>query len=122
MTGANVDYIGSIAIDEELLVRADILPGEKVGVWNISNGERIETYALPAPAGSGSVILNGAAARRFRERDKIIVVAFVLTDEPVDPHMILVDEHNRFTGFLKDNRDVGGGEINPRSAADELGS
>jgi aspartate 1-decarboxylase len=104
VTEANVRYIGSIAVDSDLLERADILPGEKVCVWNVNNGERIETYALPAPAGSGSIIVNGAAARRFQPGDPIIIVAFVLTDEVIDPRMILVDERNRFVDWLGDNR------------------
>lgn len=104
VTEANVEYIGSIAIDTELLERVDIIPGEKVAVWNVNNGERIETYALPAPAGSGSIIVNGAAARRFQPGDKIIVVSFLLTDEEVDPRMILVDKRNRFVDWLGDNR------------------
>jgi aspartate 1-decarboxylase len=103
VTGADLDYIGSIAIDEDLLRRTDIIPGEKVHVWNINNGERIETYALPAPAGSGQIVLNGAAARKFRENDKVIIAAFVLTDELVQPRMILVDELNKFMGELGDN-------------------
>jgi aspartate 1-decarboxylase len=97
VTEANVEYIGSIAIDSELLERVDIVPGEKVAVW-------IETYALPAPAGSGSMIVNGAAAHHFSPGDKIIVVSFVLTDEKIAPRMILVDDHNRFLEDLKDNR------------------
>ena len=104
VTEANLHYVGSIAIDAELLERADILPGEKVAVWNVANGERIETYALPAPRGSGQVIVNGAAARRFQPGDLVIVVAFVLTDEPVSPRMLLVDERNRFVEWLHDNR------------------
>jgi aspartate 1-decarboxylase len=104
VTEANVDYIGSIAIDTDLLERVDILPGEKVSVWNVTNGERVETYALPAPAGSGEMIVNGAAAHRFRAGDRIIVVAFVLTDEVIEPRMILVDARNRFTDWLGDNR------------------
>ena len=104
VTEANLDYIGSIAIDEDLLRRVDIIPGEKVSVWNLSNGERIDTYAIAAPAGSGSIIVNGAAARKFRERDQVIIVAFVLTDEPIQPRMILVDGKNRFIGDLADNR------------------
>ena len=122
VTGANIDYIGSIAIDEELLRLSDIAAGEKVGVWNLNNGERIETYALPAAAGSGDVILNGAAARKFREKDKIIVVAFVLTDEPVEPRMILVDERNRYVEYLADNHDPGEGAMDPAAAAGETGS
>ena len=104
VTEANVAYIGSIAVDTELLERVDIVPGEKVAVWNVNNGERIETYALPAPAGSGQVIVNGAAARRFQPGDAVIIVAFVLTDEVITPRMILVDERNRFVDWLGDNR------------------
>jgi aspartate 1-decarboxylase len=104
VTEANVDYIGSIAIDTELLERIDIVPGEKVAVWNVNNGERIETYALPAPAGSGEIMVNGAAARRFQKGDKVIIVSFVLTDEEIHPRMILVDERNRFVDWLGDNR------------------
>jgi aspartate 1-decarboxylase len=104
VTEANVDYIGSIAIDSDLLERVDILPGEKVAVWNVSNGERIETYALPAPAGQGDIIVNGAAAHRFRPGDQVIVVSFVLTDEVIEPRMILVDRSNRFVDWLHDNR------------------
>jgi aspartate 1-decarboxylase len=70
----------------------------------VTNGERFETYALPAPRGEGSVIVNGAAAHRCRPGDTVIVVAFVLTDEKVSPRMILVDERNRHAGDLEDNR------------------
>lgn len=104
VTHTDVDYIGSIAIDADLLDRVDILPGEQVAVWNVTNGERFETYALPAPRGEGAVIVNGAAAHRCRPGDTVIIVAFVLTDEPIRPRMILVDGHNRFAGDLEDNR------------------
>jgi aspartate 1-decarboxylase len=104
VTHTDVDYIGSIAIDADLLERVDLLPGEKVAVWNVTNGERFETYALPAPRGEGAVIVNGAAAHRCRPGDTVIVVAFVLTDEPVTPRMILVDARNRYAGDLEDNR------------------
>lgn len=104
VTEANVQYIGSIAVDSELLERVDIIPGEKVCVWNINNGERIETYALPAPAGSGDIVVNGAAARRFQPGDTVIIVAFVLTDEAIKPRMILVNPQNQFVEWLQDNR------------------
>ena len=104
VTHTDVDYIGSIAVDADLLGRAGLLPGEKVAVWNVTNGERFETYALPAPYGEGTVIVNGAAAHRCRPGDKVIIAAFVLTDEPVTPQMIMVDDRNRFAGDLVDNR------------------
>ena len=103
-TDASLDYIGSIAIDSDLLERTNILPGEKVHVWNVANGARFETYALPAPAGSGHIVVNGAAAHHVRPGDKLIIVAFVLTDEVITPRMILVDEQNRFVEWLGDNR------------------
>ncbi len=104
VTEANVDYIGSIAMDTELLERVDIIPGEKVAIWNVTNGARVETYALPAPAGSGQVIVNGAAAHQFSQGDVVIVASFVLTDEVIQPRMILVDSENRFAEWLVDNR------------------
>lgn len=104
VTQANADYIGSIAIDGELLERVDLLPGEQVQVWNVTTGERIETYALPAPPGSGEILVNGAAAHKFQPGDKVIIVAFALSDEPITPRMILVDEENRFVNWLGDNR------------------
>jgi aspartate 1-decarboxylase len=70
----------------------------------VTNGERIETYALPAPAGSGDIVVNGAAARRFQPGDTVIVVAFVLTDEEIKPRMILVNQRNQFVEWLRDNR------------------
>lgn len=96
VTGADLHYVGSIGIDKTLLDLTDIAPGEQVAVWNINNGERIETYAIPLPEGSGDVVVNGAAARHFQPGDAIIVAAFCLTDEPVEPRMIAVDAKNQF--------------------------
>ena len=96
VTGADLHYIGSIGIDRELMQRADIAAGEQVHVWNLNNGARIETYAIELPPGSRQVVVNGAAARHFAAGDRIIIAAFCLTDEPVEPKMIAVDEHNRF--------------------------
>ncbi len=105
VTGTDLNYIGSIVIDEDLMRRSDVASGEKVSVWNVSNGERIETYALPGPAGSGDVIVNGAAAHKFQKGDIVIIVAFVLTDEQVTPKMISVDDKNAFAADLSDNRE-----------------
>jgi aspartate 1-decarboxylase len=100
VTQANVAYVGSIGIDSVLLEMTDIRPGEKVAVWNVSSGARIETYAIPAPRGSGEIIVNGAAARHFQPGDTIIIVTFALTDEEIEPRMILVGERNEFAGWL----------------------
>jgi aspartate 1-decarboxylase len=103
VTGADLQYVGSIGVDKTLLDLTDIAPGEQVAVWNINNGQRIETYAMPLPEGSGAVVVNGAAARHFQSGDKIIIAAFCLTDEPVQPKMIAVDEDNRLLHVLPDH-------------------
>jgi len=100
VTGADLNYIGSIGIDKTLMGLTDIVPGEQVSVWNVNNGERIETYAISLPEGSGAIVVNGAAARHFQPGDTIIIVAFTLTDEPIEAKMISVDEHNRLDRFL----------------------
>ena len=96
VTGADIDYVGSVGVDQDLLERTDIIPGERVAIWNINNGTRIDTYAISLPRGSGQIVINGAAARHFHPGDKVIIVAFCLTDEAVEPRMIAVDEQNRF--------------------------
>jgi|SRR3984893_16207806 aspartate 1-decarboxylase len=99
LTGADPDYEGSIAIDTNLLEAAGIIEYEMVHVWNVSNGERLETYAIKAPAGSGEVALNGAAALRGKLGDIIIVAAFAPMDELKArrhiPTVIHVDEQNQ---------------------------
>lgn len=101
VTGADLDYIGSIGIDETLMKMTGIVTGEQVAVWNINNGQRIETYAIALPADSGQMVVNGAAARHFSAGDRIIVAAFYLTDEIVTPQMIMVDERNRLLRRLE---------------------
>lgn len=96
VTEADVNYVGSITVDQSLLERVEILPGELVHVWNVTNGERFETYALSGEPGSGMIRVNGAGAHKARPGDILIVAAFALTDEPVTPKVILVDEQNRF--------------------------
>ena len=100
VTGADLHYIGSIGIDQDLMDLTGIVEGEQVAVWNINNGERIETYAIPLAPGSGQVVVNGAAARHFAPGDRVIIAAFFLTDEVVTPQMIAVDEHNRLAQRL----------------------
>ncbi|MGQ9582927.1 MAG: aspartate 1-decarboxylase [Thermoplasmatota archaeon] len=101
VTGAVVDYIGSITIDEALLEAADILPYELVHVYDLTNGARLETYTVPAPRGSGTVEMNGAAARLVRRGHRVIVVNYVWMEEEQarrhKPRIVLVDERNRPT-------------------------
>ena len=103
VTAADLNYVGSIGIDRSLLELTDIIPGEQVAVWNVNNGQRIETYALELPEGSGEIVVNGAAARLFQPGDVVIIAAFCLTDEKIAPKLIAVDERNRFAGFLSSN-------------------
>ena len=100
VTSADLHYIGSIGIDRDLMDHSDLVPGEQVAVWNVNNGQRIETYAIPLERGCGQVIVNGAAARHFHAGDRVIVAAFAVTDETITPRMIVVDEQNRFKEAL----------------------
>jgi aspartate 1-decarboxylase len=99
VTEANLYYEGSITIDSALMDATDILPGEKVEVFNLNNGIRLETYAIEGKKNSGIVCLNGAAARGACVGDEIIIVAYALLDvkdaKPLNPRIVGVDEHNR---------------------------
>ena len=99
VTEANVNYIGSITIDQDLLDAVDMVPGELVHVWNVTNGERLETYTISGARGTGVICMNGPAALRCEVGHKVIVAAFALADEPVEPKVALVDDENRFTAY-----------------------
>lgn len=99
ITEANVDYIGSITIDAELMELADILENEKVQVVNVDNGVRLETYAIPGEYGSGTVCLNGAAARLMSPGERAIILSYAIADQNElagwQPKVIFVDNNNR---------------------------
>ena len=99
LTGTELDYEGSITIDENLLEKADILPGEQVHVLNINNGERFVTYTIAAPRGSGTVLLNGPAARRGTVGDKVIILSYCQVPaqkaKDVKVKAIFVDNENK---------------------------
>jgi len=95
VTEANVDYVGSVTIDSNLLEAVDLWPNEYVHVWNVTNGERFETYALAGEPGSGVICLNGAAALRAKVGDIVIIASFVLTDQPISPKIAFLDGRNR---------------------------
>ena len=80
VTGADLNYIGSITIDEALLEAANILEGEKVAIVNVNNGERLETYAIKGPRNTGEINLNGPAARKVHRGDIIIIIAYGIID------------------------------------------
>ena len=99
VTATAIDYEGSIGVDADLLRAAGILPHESVHVWNVTNGERFETYAIVNPAGSGEIVVNGAAAHRTRVGDKVIIAAFIWLKKKElkghKPSIVLVDATNR---------------------------
>ena len=95
VTEARLDYEGSISIDMDLLDRSGMWIGEKVLVADVDNGNRFETYVLPADRGSGTIAINGAAAHLAKPGEKVIIMAFELSDSPVQAKVILVDGDNR---------------------------
>ncbi|PKD21853.1 aspartate decarboxylase [Salegentibacter salinarum] len=80
VTGADLNYIGSITIDEDLMEAANIIEGEKIQIVNNNNGERLETYVIPGPRNSGEITLNGAAARKVAKGDILILIAYAIMD------------------------------------------
>lgn len=97
LTQADLNYVGSITIDAELLRACDILPNERVQIVNNNNGARLETYVIPGEAGSGVICLNGSAARLAQVGDILIIMAYVwcAAEEAPTPRIVLLDEHNR---------------------------
>lgn len=99
VTECDLDYEGSITLDPDLMEAADIVPYEQVMVANLSNGHRFETYAIEGPRGSGTVCINGAAARLANEGDLVIVISSTYVDEKVcrnfAPKVVRVDARNR---------------------------
>ncbi len=100
VTAADLNYIGSITIDVELMERADIAEWEKVLVVDNTNGNRLETYVLAGERGSGTIQMNGAAAHLIRTGDEVIVMTFQTTDRPTPPRQILVDPKNHYVRDL----------------------
>jgi aspartate 1-decarboxylase len=103
VTEANVDYIGSITIDSDLMKAADILPYEKVHVVDVDNGARLETYAIEGEPGCGQIEMNGAAALLIHKGHKVIIMSYAQIDDVearrLRPTVVLVDERNRPTAI-----------------------
>lgn len=102
ITEANLNYVGSITIDEDLMDAANLIEGERVQVVNNNNGERLETYVIKGERGSGLICLNGAAARRAQVGDTVIIIAYAWMDieeaKKFQPSVVFPDEHNRIPG------------------------
>jgi aspartate 1-decarboxylase len=99
VTEANLEYVGSITIDRDLMDAADLLPNEKVQVVDNNNGARLETYVIEGPRGSGVICLNGAAARLVQPGDNVIIISYAELEDAEarswDPTVVFVDEGNR---------------------------
>ena len=105
VTQADLNYVGSITVDEDLLDAAGILVNEKVQIVNNNNGARLETYTIAGQRGSGVICLNGAAARLVQPGDVVIIMSYVLLSEPEisahEPKVVLVDEANRLREVIR---------------------
>lgn len=105
VTEANLDYVGSITIDANILDAVGMLPNEKVQIVNNNNGARLETYIIEGERGSGVVCLNGAAARLVQPNDVVIIISYVqLTEEEVKQHhptVAIMNEDNQITELIK---------------------
>ena len=99
VTGANLNYIGSVTIDEALMKASNIVEGEKVQIVNINNGERLETYVIKGERNSGEICLNGPAARKVQQGDLIIIISYAIMDfesaKSFEPTLIFPDSYNK---------------------------
>ena len=104
VTEADLNYVGSITVDQDLLDAAGICVNEKVAIVNNNNGERLETYTIPGERGSGVVCLNGAAARLVQKGDMVVIMTYVMLSEPEiaahEPKVVLVDENNKIRDVI----------------------
>ncbi|OCA90904.1 aspartate 1-decarboxylase [Bacillus sp. FJAT-27225] len=104
VTEANLNYVGSITIDEDILDAVGMIPNEKVQIVNNNNGARLETYIIPGERGSGVICLNGAAARLVQEGDVVIIISYVLVPEERvvyhKPKVAIMDENNKIVELL----------------------
>ncbi|NJL28311.1 MAG: aspartate 1-decarboxylase [Thermoanaerobaculia bacterium] len=99
ITDADLHYVGSMTLDPILMEAADLLPHERIEIYNISNGERLATYAIPGERGKGQAVLNGAAARKASPGDLVIICSYAEVEEDEarrhEPQVVFVDENNR---------------------------
>ncbi len=101
ITDANPDYIGSVIIDRELMEKVDLWEFERVMICDVTNGNRWETYVLPGDRGSGTVSVQGAGAKLCQIDDCVIILSFEVSDEPIEPKMILVNRENQFVEYIE---------------------
>lgn len=106
VTEANLNYVGSITIDEAIMEQVDILPNERVQVVNNNNGARLETYVIAGERNSGVICLNGAAARLVQPGDEVIIISYMMMDDQqaktYRPKVVLMDRQNRVAKVLEE--------------------
>ena len=110
VTQADLNYVGSVTIDADLMDAADLLPGEQVAIVDVTNGARLETYVIAGPRGSGVIGINGAAARLVHAGDLVIIISYcTVTDaeaRDLHPRVVFVDAENRISGTSHDPADA----------------
>ncbi len=100
VTEANLDYIGSVTIDEDLLDKVDLWEGQKVLIVSNTSGSRLETYVIKGQRGTGIIAINGAAAHLIKKGEEVIIISFQISEKPVEPKCIYVDQNNKFVKYL----------------------
>ena len=101
VTEANLDYVGSVTVDKDLLDKVGLMEGERVMVTSVSSGARLETYIIVGEAGSGVICMNGPTAHLIKEGEIVVIMGFELTDQPIHPKVILVDSKNKFSEYIE---------------------
>jgi aspartate 1-decarboxylase len=113
ITDADLHYVGSLTVDQDLLDAADLLPGQQVDVVDVTNGSRLSTYVIPGERGSGVLCVNGAAAHHVHPGDTVIIIAYGMLDDAEartrKPHVVFVDAENRIVHAGEDPGDVPAG-------------
>ena len=122
VTQADLDYVGSVAIDVDLLDAADLLVGEQVTIADITNGARLETYVIPAPRGSGIITINGAAAHLVHAGDLVIIMSYAILEDAearsLEQRVVHVDENNRIVSLGHDASEPVPGAKNQKRVVD----
>ena len=126
VTQADLHYVGSVTVDEDLMDAADLLPGEQVAIVDVTNGARLETYVITGPRGSGIIGINGAAARLVHPGDLVILIAYGIMDtaeaRTFEPRVVFVDADNRICGTGSDPAEPLPGLVSGKTVAARSGS
>jgi len=121
VTQADLHYVGSVAIDRDLMEAADLLEGEQVAIVDITNGARLETYVIPGPRGSRTISINGAAAHLVHAGDMVIIMSYAMMDEAearsLKPRVVHVDADNRIVALGNDPSEPVPGDPDQKRAA-----